>query len=146
MISASDLNDLITKKKALIDSFDAAKKKHVYDLRDDLLKLIKRFKNLEKQVDDDKNPPPDLSGAITNLGLLETQAKPIETELRNILIEADPVTFSRDPSDAGTIGGNGSVVFRTNGRSFFVPAGTLTQQQIEDAVSKGTISALKSKP
>lgn len=146
MISANELNDLITKKKPLIDSFDTVKKQHVYDLRDEMLKLIKRFKNLERQVDDDKNPPPDLSGAITNLGLLEAQAKSKETELRSLLIEAEPVTFSRDPSDAGTVGGNGAVIFRTNGRSFFVPPGTLTQQQIEDEISKGNINTLKSKP
>lgn len=146
MISVTELKDLISRKISLINSFDAAKKTQVYDLRDKVLLLIKRYSKLEKQVDDDKNPPSDLSLALTVLKDLERDINSGETELRSFLSESEPLNFSRDPSDAGTIAGNGAVIFRTNGSSFFVPAGTLTQEEIEDIISKGNISTLTSKP
>jgi len=140
MISITELKDLIKRKKTLIDSFEASKKQHVYDLEAQLEKLIKRFSKLEMEVDDDKNPPSDLSGALTNLRELEKQISPKELELKNILNEKDPVRVTRDPSDAGTVGGNGTVVFRTSGgKEPDVIKGTLTQDQIVDQIRRGII-------
>jgi len=137
MISITELDDLIARKKTLIDSFVPSKKQHVYDLEADLRKRIKWFDKLEKAIDDDKNPPSDLSGAVTNLRELEKEIGLKESELKNILDEKEPVRVTRDPSDAGTVGGNGTVVFRTNGAE--VAIGTLTQDQIVEQINDGRI-------
>ena len=148
MISITELKDLIARKKTLIDSFEPSKKQYVYDLEATLEKLIKRYNKLEKEIDDDKNPPSDLSGALTNLRELEKQINPKESELKNILDEKEPIRVTRDPSDAGTVGGNGAVVFRTNGGKEPEKAkGTLTQDDIVRLIKEGKIKVpVKTKP
>ncbi|GEM_PF-6736204 len=145
MISASEVNDLINKKQLLIDSFDAVKKQRVYQLRDDLLTKIGQYKQQNDQLKDTRNPPADISIALNNLDKLETRVQIDLKEFKVLLSESETSVLKRDVSDAGTIGGNGFVFFRSTGK-FSVPSGTLTQQQIEDNKKAGGIKSVRSKP
>ena len=148
MITVNELNNLISSKKPLIDSFGQVKKDQVESLVNSIKSQINYYNLQDSQIRDNKRQPADfdISKALANLENLENRVKPIETELRNMLSQAEPLLLIRDISDAGTIGGNGTVIFRTNGRQFFVPNGTLTQKDIEDKITEVTINSLKTKP
>jgi hypothetical protein len=130
MMTLQELNDLVNKKKSMIDSFHQAKRSRVYEIVEIKIKLLKRHKKLADQMDDDQNTSLAMNDALTNLRDLDRQINAAATELGNLLNENESINTSRDPSDAGTIGGNGWVIFRTFGKQFYVPKGTLTQDQI----------------
>lgn len=131
MTSIKDIEEFIGKKEPLIDSLDDEKKRYINELNKELKKLLKWHATLEKGIDDEKNPPADFSAALTNLRELEKNIAGIESELKRMLGgDKEPGFTVRDPSDIGTVGGNGTVIFRPMGGKFIVKEGTLTQDTI----------------
>lgn len=130
MTSVKEIEEFIVKKEPLIETMDDEKKRCINDLNSKLKKLLKWFATVEKSLEDEKNPPADFSAALTNLRELERKIELVEGELKKLLGDKEPRPIVRDPSDIGTVGGNGTVIFRPMGGKFIVPEGTLTQDAI----------------
>lgn len=130
MISIKDPEEFMAKKEPLICTLDEEKKRRLYELYKELIKSLKRYATLEREIDDEKNPPADFSAALTNLRELERKIALMESELKRILGDKETRSTVRDPSDIGTVGGNGAVVFRPKGGKFNITEGTLTQDAI----------------
>jgi len=131
MISENELKELVKRKQAVIETFDSRKQERFSALKQELVYNIRNYNRQNQQLDGDGAPPADVSVALNNLDKLETKINLGVRDLNNLLGETAITSFTRDVTDAGTLGGNGFVAFRSTGKFTIVP-GTLTQKEIED--------------